>query len=410
MQVSLNKQRFIDSMKKQSKIGGTNGGGLHRLALSDADKQVRDWFLKSMKNACLEVRIDKFGNMFGRREGTDSTADPVLIGSHLDSQPNGGIYDGALGIVAALEFIRTLNDKNIKTNRPIEIVNWTNEEGSRFQPTMQGSGIWAGKLNISEELRKEDENGKILEEELERIGYKGEEPVRPSENYHAAIELHIEQGPQLENNGKSIGIVTGIVGLSWGAVTFDGEAEHTGTTPMENRKDALVAAADLITAIRRLPGSLGSHTVGSVGSINIEPNSINTIPKKVTATWGIRDPNDEIVTQGRTRVIEEAEAAAKREGVQVEWEDRARSSSIRFADRTVQAVEQAVEELGYDAQTIYSGAVHDAANMANVCDTGMIFAVSEDGKSHTEKEYTSWDDCYKAANTLANSSLYLANN
>jgi len=410
MQIKLDKQRFIEQMKKQSTIGSTSGGGLHRLALSDADKKVRDWFLESMEKSGLEVRIDKFGNMFGRRDGTNSDVEPVLIGSHLDSQPNGGIYDGSLGVIAALECIKTLNDNNIKTNRPIEIVNWTNEEGSRFQPTMQGSGVWAGNLDINEEYQKEDKNGNVLEKELERIGYKGKEPAEPSEDYHSALELHIEQGPKLENNKKDVGIVTGIVGRRWGAVTFQGVAEHTGTTPMENRKDALVAAADLITAIRRLPSSLGSRTVGSVGSIEVEPNSINIVPEKATVTWGIRDPNDEVVDKGRTKVIREAEAAAKREGVQVQWEDRARSSSIRFADNTVKAIEQATNQLEYKTQTIFSGAVHDAANMADICDTGMIFAVSEDGKSHTEKEFTSWDDCFKAANTLANASLFLANN
>lgn len=410
MQIKLDRQRFIGSMKEQSKIGGTNNGGLHRLALSDEDKRVRDWFHESMKNAGLSTRIDEFGNIFGRREGTDSTAEPVLIGSHLDSQPNGGIYDGSLGVVSALEFVRKLNDENIKTKRPIEIVNWTNEEGSRFQPTMQGSGVWSGELDISEEYKKKDENGLIFKKELERIGYKGKKPAKPCENYHSAIELHIEQGPKLENNDNIIGIVTGIVGLSWGAVTFRGEAEHTGTTPMENRKDALVAAADLITSIRRLPSSLGSRTVGSVGSINIEPNSINIVPKKATVTWGLRDPNDKIVTRGRKQVIEEAKNAAEREGVQIEWEDKARSASIHFADKVINSIEQATKKLGYSSQTIFSGAVHDAANIASVCDTGMIFAVSEGGKSHTEEEFTSWNDCFKSANTLANTALYLANN
>jgi len=395
-------------MEKQATIGGTDNGGLHRLTLSDADKEVRDWFLDAMKEASLETRIDEMGNMFGRRPGTDPDADPVLVGSHLDSQPYGGIYDGALGVVAALELVRALNDAGIETSHPIEIVNWTNEEGSRFQPTTQGSGVWTGELDLETQYDRTDKNGNRFEDELERIGYKGEEPAEPTTEYDSALELHIEQGPILENNGKDVGIVTGVVGLTWGAVTFYGEAEHTGTTPMHDRRDALVAAADLITTIRRLGGTLGKDTVASVGFANVSPNSINIVPEEVTVTWGIRDPNDEIVERGRERVLEEAAALADREGLEYEWEDRANSSSIRFPDTPVSAVAEATRTLGYDAMEVFSGAVHDAAKVGRVCDSAMVFAVSEDGKSHTEKEYTSWDDCYNAANTLANAALDLA--
>jgi len=408
MDLQLDEQRLITTMQEQGAIGGTENGGLHRLALSDADKRVRDWFLNAMEDAGLETRIDEVGNMFGRRSGTDPDAAPVLLGSHLDSQPYGGIYDGPLGVVAALELVRSLNDNDIETTHPIEIVNWTNEEGSRFQPAMQGSGVWAGELSVNEEYAKTDDEGKSFEEELDRIGYKGTEPAEPAEPYHSSLELHIEQGPKLENSNKDVGIVTGIVGLSWGAVTFMGQAEHTGTTPMENRADALVAAADLTTAIRRLPGTLGNRTVGSVGHMDVKPNSINIVPEEVTITWGIRDPSDELVDQGRERVLKEAEAAAEREGVEFDWQDRAYSPSIRFPDGPVQAVKQAADTLGYDAAEVFSGAVHDAAHVAKVCDTAMVFAVSEDGKSHTEDEFTSWDDCFKAANTLANAALSLA--
>jgi len=395
-------------MQKQAEIGGTEAGGLHRLTLSDEDKEVRDWFLDAMEAAGLETRVDRMGNMFGRRTGTDPDASPVLVGSHLDSQPYGGIYDGALGVVAALELIRTLNDEDIETRKPIEIVNWTNEEGSRFQPAMQGSGVWTGELQLGEEYAKTDADGNTFEEELERIGYKGDTPVEPREEYDSSLELHIEQGPKLEQNDKDVGVVSGVVGLTWGAVTFYGEAEHTGTTPMHSRQDALVAAGDFITTVRRLANDLGKETVGSVGYADVSPNSINIVPEEVTATWGIRDPSDDIVEKGRERVIAAAEAVANKEGVDVEWEDRARSSSIRFPERPVSAVRHATETLEYDAMEIFSGAVHDAAKVGSVCDTAMVFAVSEDGKSHTEEEFTSWDDCYKAANTLANAAILLA--
>ena len=395
-------------MRKQAEIGATENGGLHRLTLSDEDRKVRDWFLGAMKDAGLSTRIDTMGNMFGRRPGTDPSADPVLVGSHLDSQPYGGIYDGALGVVAALECVRTLNERGIETRHPIEIVNWTNEEGSRFQPAMQGSGVWAGELDLAAEYDKTDDDGRRFEDELERIGYKGETPAEPTTEYDSSLELHIEQGPKLENNDKDVGVVTGVVGLTWGAVTFYGAAEHTGTTPMHDRQDALVAAADLITAIRRLGGTLGKDTVASVGFADVSPNSINIVPEEVTVTWGIRDPSNDVVERGREQVLNEAAAVAEREGVEYEWKDRARSSSIRFPERPVSAIRDATRTLSYDSMDVFSGAVHDAAKVGNICDTAMLFAVSEDGKSHTEDEYTSWDDCYSAANTLANAVMNLA--
>lgn len=408
MKIHIDKSRLIETMEEQSAIGATDNDGLHRLALSDSDKKVRDWFLSAMKDANLETRIDEMGNMFGRRPGTDPDADPVLLGSHLDSQPYGGIYDGALGVVAALEFIRTLNDSGIETSHPVEIVNWTNEEGSRFQPAMQGSGVWVGELELIDEYDKTDKDGNRFEDELEKIGYKGDVSAKPNTEYDSSLELHIEQGPILENSGKDVGVVTGVVGLTWGAVTFYGEADHTGTTPMHDRQDALVAAADLITTIRRLGGALGKDTVASVGFADVSPNSINIVPEEVTVTWGIRDPNDGIVEEGRERVLEEAATIAESEGVGYNWEDRAQSASIQFPEKPVSAISKATRALEYDSIEIFSGAVHDAAKVGQVCDSAMVFAVSEDGKSHTEDEYTSWDDCYSAANTLANASLDLA--
>ena len=407
MGLELNEERFVSTMKEQAEIGATDGGGLHRLALSDDDKRIRDWFLEQIENAGLDVRIDEFGNTFGRREGEES-GEPVLVGSHLDSQPYGGIYDGALGVIAALELIRELNDRDITTTRPIEIVNWTNEEGSRFQPAMQGSGVWAGAHDIETEYAKTDTDGNTLESELERIGYKGDHPAEPAADYDSYLELHVEQGPYLEENDKSVGIVTGIVGFKWGAITYHGEADHSGPTPMHHRSDALVPAADVITQIRRLPGTLGERTVGTVGYVDVQPNSINIIPEEVTFTWGVRDPTSEVLEEAYEHVLAEAEAAAEREGVEWEHEDRMNVDPVYFADRCVDAVEDATVDLGYDAMRIFSGAGHDATHADSVCDTAMVFAVSENGKSHNESEYTSWEDCYKAANTLASAAFDLA--
>ena len=408
MTIALDEERFISTMREQAEIGATDGGGLYRLTLSDADREVRDWFGERMAEAGLDIRIDEFGNTFGRRPGTDPDAAPVLLGSHLDSQPYGGIYDGQLGVIAALEFVRTLDDEGIETSHPVEIVNWTNEEGSRFQPAMQGSGVWAGAHEIGAEYDKTDSDGVRLGDELDRIGYRGEEPAEPREEYEAYLELHIEQGPYLEENEREIGVVTGIVGFTWGEITFYGEADHSGPTPMHYRRDPLVAAADVITAIRRIPGTLGERTVGTTGYVDVQPNSINTIPGEVTITWGFRDPDDAVVETAYGQVLDEARHAAEREGVEYEHEERMRASSVEFADRCIDAVGGAAEDLGYDDMRIFSGAGHDATHLADVCDTSMVFAVSENGKSHSEEEYTSWEDCYAAANTLANAGLRLA--
>ena len=407
MRIDLDRERFERTMAEQAAIGATDEGGLDRLALSDADREVRDWFVSALEDVGLETRIDAMGNTFGRRTGAE-TGEPVLVGSHLDSQPNGGIYDGALGVVAALELVRALEDRGIETTRPVEVVNWTNEEGSRFQPAMMGSAVWAGESDIEEVYATTDREGKRVEDELERIGYLGSEPAEPRDEYDAYLELHVEQGPFLEQAGAQVGIVTGIVGLSWGELTFVGEANHTGPTPMNARSDALVAAADTVTAIRRLSMNLGERTVATVGSLSVAPDSINVIPGEVTMTWDVRDPADDIVEKARERVLEEARAAAAREGVELSHEDRMRAPSVSFAGRCVDAVAGAAENCGYDARRLSSGAGHDATHLASVCDTGMIFAVSEGGISHSPTEYTSPEDCYAAANTLANAALSLA--
>jgi len=408
MRIDIDRDRLVETMRAQAEIGGTEGGGLHRLTLSDADREARDWFADRAADAGLDLRVDAFGNMFARRAGVESDAAPVLVGSHLDSQPYGGIYDGALGVVAALEFVRTLDDREIATRRPVEVVNWTNEEGSRFQPAMQGSGVWAGAHDVETEYEKTDADGTRLVDELERIGYRGDEPAEPREPYHAYLELHPEQGPRLEESGADVGVVTGIVGLRWAAVTFEGQANHSGTTPMHYRSDALVAAADVVTALRRLPGRLGDASVATVGSLTVQPDSVNVVPETVRFTTDVRDPDEETLAAGVERMEAEVAAAAEREGVDYEIEPTMRASSVDFPERPVEAVADAVDALGYDGRRLVSGAGHDATHAASVCDAAMVFSVSEDGKSHTEDEFTSWPDCYRSANVLANAALDLA--
>lgn len=408
MDIDINRDRLVETIKEQGEIGGVDERGLNRLALTDADRKVRDWFREQAEAAGLDVRVDEMGNMFGRRPGHNSDAGTVLLGSHLDSQPHGGIYDGALGVVAALEFVRTLEDEGIETEHPIEVVNWTNEEGSRFQPAMMSSGVWAGEIPLEEAYETTDDSGTRFVDELERIGYRGEVPAEPQYDYDCYLELHVEQGPYLDEEDRDVGIVTGIVGLRWGEITFSGQANHSGTTPMHYRNDALVAASDVVEQVRRIPGTLGERTVGTTGVLDVEPNSVNIVPETVRFTVDFRDPDDDVADEAVERVKAEVEAAAEREGVEWEYEERMYAESVSFANRCVDAIQSAADELGYDSRRLVSGAGHDATYAAEVCDTAMVFAVSEEGKSHTVEEYTSWDDCYKAANTLANGALDLA--
>jgi len=406
--LSANKDRLISLMKEQAKIGGTDGGGLHRLALTNEDKAARDWLKRLFHEAMLEVRIDEFGNMFGRREGTDSDAAPILLGSHLDSQPYAGKFDGPLGVIGALELVHVLNETDTKTTHPIEVVNWTNEEGARFQPPMMGSGVWAGKQDLDEAYKATDNDGVTLEQALESVGYKGTVPSNPQEEYEAYLELHIEQGPRLEQNEMDVGIVTGVIGLTWTETVFYGQPNHTGPTPMHLREDALVAAGDLITQVRRTANKLSNTTRGTVGSIEYDSEAISIVPDEVRVVWEIVDYDDKTVEQGYQSILREINQIAQREGVQAKSNEITRYKSVAFDDQCIRAIETAVEDLGYDSMHMRAGAGHDAMNTAEICDTAMVFAVSEDGISHNEAEYTSWDDCYNAVNTFINAGYNLA--
>jgi N-carbamoyl-L-amino-acid hydrolase len=408
MTIELDRERLVALMEAQAEIGGTDRGGLHRLTLTDEDKRARDWLLAEMETAGLDVRVDEFGNMFGRRPGTDPDAAPVLVGSHLDSQPYGGMYDGALGTVAALEFVKTLNDDDIETAHPVEVVNWTNEEGARFKPPMMGSGVWAGTYDLEETYARTDEDGRTVEAELERIGYKGSVPAEPREEYEAYLELHIEQGPELEQRGLDVGVVKGIVGLTWTETTFSGTANHTGPTPIHFRNDALVPAGELITEVRRVAQRLGPAARGTVGNLEYDSEAISIVPDEVNVVWEIVHPDDDVVQEGYERMLAEVEQVASREGVDHESTEISRFESVRFDERCMRAIERAADDLGYGHTRLFAGAGHDPSNVSQVCDTAMVFAVSEDGLSHTEAEFTSWDDCYSSATTLANAALRLA--
>jgi N-carbamoyl-L-amino-acid hydrolase len=408
MVVRVDKERLWSLIEIQGEFGGIKGipGALDRPPLLDADKAVRDWFCDELEAAGLDVRIDAMGNIFGRREGTDPDAAPVLTGSHLDSV--GGKFDGSLGVVGALKAVKALNDAGIETTRPIEIVDWTNEERSRFAPAVLASGVWAGAYDIKEAYAKTDDDGLTFESELERIGYKGDAPAEPAEEYAAYLELHTEQGPYLDVKDEDVGVVTDITGWHRGEIIFRGDADHPGPTPMEFRQDPVVAMADVITQIRRLTGVTSEHTVGTVSRIDPDPNDIRFIADAVSFTWDIRDPDPETLDVLVNRVLAEAEAAAEREGVEWEWREIVSRDGVACAEQCVDAVQDAADALDYDSAQMCSMALHDARHVAEVVDMAMIFAVAEDGLSHNPREYTSPEDCAKAVNTLTNALVDLA--
>ena len=395
----VNGARLRESLEGMARIGGTKSGGVTRLTLSDEDKRARDLFISWLKELNLEVSIDEMGNIFGRRPGRDNELAPVMCGSHVDSQPKGGRFDGILGVMGALEALRTMADNGVETLRPVMIVDWTNEEGSRFPPAMVGSGVWAGALDLEWAYAKTDLGGKTLGGELERIGYKG--PQKAAQwPVHAYYEYHIEQGPILEKIGKTIGAPKGILCLHWYDIRLKGTANQVGPTPMEGRNDALCAAAEMILAVNRLPQKMGGNMVATVGEIHNHPNSRNIIPDGVHFTVDIRSWDDELALRAWEELAREFDQIAAARGCPMEKEITWRVEHSPFDQRLVQRVLDKGAALGYSTNPMVSGAGHDASYMNQVCPTAMIFVPSIGGRSHVEVEETTWEDCEKGANVL----------
>jgi N-carbamoyl-L-amino-acid hydrolase len=402
----INRKRLERAFEALGKIGETPNGGLTRLALTDEDKRARDQMVAWMKEAGLRVSVDQMGNIFGERSGTE-TLPPVIMGSHVDSVPTGGKYDGQLGVLCALEVIRTLNDERIRTRHPVTLSIFTNEEGARFQPAMIASGVLAGKISLEDAYNAKDKNGTRLVDELERIGYLGPDPCvrRPIRAY---LELHIEQGPFLEDEGLSVGVVEEIVAISWSRLTLFGLQDHSGPTPMRIRHDALVAAADVVRAVRSIPGQVSPDIVATVGRLDVSPNITNAIPGRVVMSVDLRDPKDENVTRALGLLDRAVKDAAMREGVRDELQHYWRVPPTPFHPEVVDAVERAAKSLGCRYRRIRSGAGHDAQYMAAIGPTGMIFVPSRNGRSHCEEEFTPVDDIEHGANTLLLAALELA--
>ena len=395
----VNGARLRASLEEMAKIGATPAGGVQRLTLTDEDKRGRDQIVKWLKEIDLAVTIDEMGNIFGRRPGTEDSLPPVMSGSHADSQPKGGRFDGILGVMGALEVMRTLHENKVKTRHPLMFVDWTNEEGSRFAPAMVSSGVWAGKLERDYAYGRTDINGKKFGEELVRIGYKGTVPAKQWP-VHAYFEYHIEQGPMLERQKKTIGAPKGIVCLHWYDVHLTGEANQVGPTPMEGRHDALCAAAEMILAVNRLPERVGGNLVATVGEIQNKPNSRNIIPDGVHFTVDLRSWDDEHSINAWELLKQDFRDIAARRGTPIRIDETWRCPHAPFAERLVQRVLDTAGELGYSSLHMVSGAGHDASYMNQVCPTAMIFVPSIGGRSHVEVENTSWSDCEAGANVL----------
>ncbi|WP_170445447.1 Zn-dependent hydrolase [Ruegeria arenilitoris] len=395
----INGDRLWDSLMEMAKIGPGVAGGNNRQTLTDEDAEGRALFQKWCEEAGCTMGLDQMGNMFAMRPGTDPEALPVYVGSHLDTQPTGGKYDGVLGVLGALEIIRTLNDLGIKTRHPIVATNWTNEEGTRFAPAMLASGVFAGMHTQDWAYDREDAEGKKFGDELQRIGWRGDEEVG-ARKMHAFFELHIEQGPILEAEGKDIGVVTHGQGLSWTQVTVTGKDAHTGSTPMPMRKNAGLAMACILEKVDEIAWSHAPHAVGAAGHIDVYPNSRNVIPGKVVFTVDFRSPELDVIKDMENRLRVAAEDIVDEMGLQVEFEKVGGFDPVKFDETCVAAVRNAAERLGYSHTNIISGAGHDACWINRVAPTAMVMCPCVDGLSHNEAEEISKEWATAGADVL----------
>ncbi|SIS36807.1 Zn-dependent hydrolase [Insolitispirillum peregrinum] len=395
----VNGDRLWQSLMDLAQIGATPKGGVCRLALTDLDRQARDLFISWAKDAGCSVSVDQIGNIFARRPGRNPDLPPIMTGSHIDTQPTGGKFDGCFGVMAGLEVLRSLNDLGIETEAPIEVVAWTNEEGSRFAPCMMGSGVFIGRLGLEETLAKTDEHGTTVGTALTAIGYAGDRPV-PGHAVGAYFEAHIEQGPILEAEQKTVGVVIGALGQKWFDVTLTGVEAHAGPTPMERRNDALLGAAEVIQAVNATALGHLPYACGTVGFVTVAPNSRNVIPGQVKFSVDLRHLHAEVLDQMVADVRAAVDAAAAKHGLQSEMVPTADFPPLAFAPHLVEAVRNGAAALGAPHMDIVSGAGHDAIFLAEVAPAAMIFVPCENGISHNEIENAAPDDLAAGASVL----------
>lgn len=400
----INGSRLWAAIMELAQIGATVKGGVKRLALTDLDKQGRDLVVGWAKQAGLTVTVDKIGNVFMRREGTNPALPPIVSGSHIDTQPTGGKFDGNYGVLAALEVVRTLNDHNIQTEAPIEVAFWTNEEGSRFVPVMMGSGVFCGAFTLETAYAAKDTEGKSVKDELTRIGYLGTQ--EPGDHpIGAYFEAHIEQGPVLEDADKVIGVVPAVMGLSWYDCVVTGMEAHAGPTPMHLRKDALQVATKIMQEVVNIGNRYPPYGRGTVGMVQVFPNSRNVIPGEVKFSIDLRNINDELLNKMHEEILAFADKVSLDTGLKIQTERVSYYPPCPFHPECVEAVRSATAKLGYTNMDVVSGAGHDAIYAARLAPAGMIFVPCKDGISHNEIEDARADHLEAGCNVLLHAML-----
>ena len=406
MTARIDIDRLMARVFALGEIGALPGGGVCRLALTDADREGRELLVKWMAELGLETHVDGIGNIIGIRKGQSDSA-PVMIGSHIDSVATGGLYDGALGVLSGLEVVAALNDAGIVTDRPIAVVAFTNEEGARFAPDMLGSLIYAGGLALDEALAITGIDGTTIGDELERIGFAGDWPIGAIVP-HAYVEYHIEQGPVLEAEGIEIGVVEGVQGISWTEITIDGVSAHAGTTPMRLRHDAGRAAAEISVEITRLAEQMGESQVCTIGALKLHPSLVNVVPEKAVMTIDLRNPDEQRLQTIEAGLADILSQVSGRHGVSISTRKLARFAPVAFDSSVVDRVEANARKHGFSSRRMYAGAGHDAQMIARLCPAGMIFIPSQNGLSHNVTEYSSPEEIARGASLLLATLLDLA--
>jgi len=401
--IAINAARLWDSLMETARLGGTADGGIARLTLSDEDRQVRDWLTARCRELGMTVTVDEVGNMFALRPGRRGDLLPIAMGSHLDTQPTGGKFDGVLGVLSALEVVRSLEDAGVTTEAPLMVVNWTNEEGSRFSPAMLGSGVYAGVYTPEHCASRVDVAGVTFGTALERIGYRGA-AAAGSVRIGALFEVHIEQGPILDAEGIQIGVVQGVQGMRWHDLVLTGVAAHTGSTPMSMRHDALLGAARVIAGVEAI-ALRHPDSVGSIGFVEVQPNSHNVIAGSVRATIDLRHPDDAVLDRMEAEVEELVAEAARERQLEASLTPIARTPAVAFDAECIASVRAAARAAGLSTRDIISGAGHDAVHIARILPTTMIFVPCEKGLSHNPGESSTQAECAAGAQVLLDAVL-----